>query len=53
MKLKNDIIQFYINRLSHYAGVNIRLDGEIGENGKRNFVTKYCRAFELSCPAGA
>ena len=28
-------------------------DGEIGENGKRNLVTKYCRACELSCPVGA
>jgi len=28
-------------------------DGEIGENGKRHFVTKYCRACELSCPVGA
>lgn len=28
-------------------------DGEIGENGKRNLVTKYCRACELSCPLGA
>jgi epoxyqueuosine reductase len=28
-------------------------DGEIGENGKRNLVIKYCRACELSCPVGA
>ena len=28
-------------------------DGEIGENGKRNPVIKYCRACELSCPVGA
>jgi epoxyqueuosine reductase len=28
-------------------------DGEIGENGKRNWVIKYCRACELSCPVGA
>ena len=27
-------------------------DGEIGENGKRNLVIKYCRACELSCPVG-
>jgi epoxyqueuosine reductase len=27
--------------------------GEIGENGKRNLVIKYCRACELSCPIGA
>ncbi len=27
--------------------------GEIGENGKRNLVIKYCRACELSCPVGA
>ena len=27
--------------------------GEIGLNGKRNFVVKYCRACELSCPVGA
>ena len=28
-------------------------DGEIGENGKRNWVIKYCRACEWSCPVGA
>ena len=28
-------------------------DGEIGENGNRNWVIKYCRACELSCPVGA
>lgn len=28
-------------------------DGEIGENGKRNLVIKYCRVCELSCPVGA
>jgi len=28
-------------------------DCEIGENGKRSLVTKYCRACELSCPVGA
>ena len=28
-------------------------DGEIGENGRRNLVIKYCRACELSCPVGA
>jgi epoxyqueuosine reductase len=28
-------------------------DGDIGENGKRNLVIKYCRACELSCPVGA
>jgi epoxyqueuosine reductase len=28
-------------------------DGEIGENGKRNLMIKYCRACELSCPVGA
>jgi epoxyqueuosine reductase len=28
-------------------------EGEIGENGKRNSVIKYCRACELSCPVGA
>ena len=28
-------------------------DGEIGENGKRYFVIRYCRACELSCPIGA
>jgi hypothetical protein len=28
-------------------------DGEIGENGKRQFMIKYCRACELSCPVGA
>ena len=27
-------------------------DGEIGENGKRYPVIKYCRACELSCPVG-
>ena len=27
--------------------------GEIDENGKRNFVVKYCRACEVSCPVGA
>ena len=27
-------------------------DGEIGENGKRNLVIKYCRVCELSCPVG-
>ena len=27
--------------------------GEIGLNGKRNWVIKYCRDCELSCPAGA
>ena len=27
-------------------------DGEIGENGERNLVIKYCRACELSCPLG-
>jgi epoxyqueuosine reductase len=27
--------------------------GEIGENGKRNLVIKYCRACDLSCPVGA
>jgi epoxyqueuosine reductase len=27
-------------------------DGEIGENGKRHLVIKYCRACELSCPVG-
>ena len=28
-------------------------DGEIGEKGNRNWVIKYCRACELSCPVGA
>lgn len=28
-------------------------DGEIGENGTRNPVIKYCRACELACPVGA
>lgn len=28
-------------------------NGEIGENGKRNLVIKYCRACEWSCPVGA
>lgn len=28
-------------------------EGEIGVNGKRNSVIKYCRACELSCPVGA
>ena len=28
-------------------------DGEIGEDGERRFVIKYCRACELSCPVGA
>lgn len=27
-------------------------DGEIGENGQRNLVIKYCRLCELSCPVG-
>ena len=27
--------------------------GEIGLDGKRNLVVKYCRACELSCPVGA
>jgi len=28
-------------------------EGEVGANGKRNMVIKYCRACELSCPVGA
>jgi len=28
-------------------------EGEIGENGKRNLLIKWCRACELSCPIGA
>ena len=28
-------------------------EGEIGANGKRNLVIKFCRACELSCPVGA
>lgn len=32
---------------------NIASDGEIGENGKPNWVIKYCRACELTCPVGA
>jgi len=27
-------------------------EGEIGENGKRNLVIKFCRACEVSCPVG-
>ena len=33
--------------------VNKVPDGEIGENGKRNLLIKWCRACELSCPVGA
>ena len=33
--------------------VNQAPDGDIGLNGKRNLVVKYCRACELSCPVGA
>jgi ferredoxin len=33
--------------------VNKDPDGEIGENGKRNLLIKWCRACELSCPVGA
>ncbi len=29
------------------------LEGEIGETGKRNWVVKFCRACEFSCPVGA
>ena len=28
-------------------------EGEIGEGGIRNLVTKYCRACEFACPVGA
>ena len=28
-------------------------EGEIGETGKRNWVVKFCRACEFSCPVGA
>lgn len=28
-------------------------EGKIGDNGKRNWVVKFCRACEFSCPVGA
>jgi epoxyqueuosine reductase len=36
----------------HANAENRTPEGEIGENGERNLVVKYCRACEWSCPAG-
>jgi epoxyqueuosine reductase len=37
----------------HYNVENKVSEGEIGADGKRNLVIKFCRACELSCPVGA